>query len=385
MGYLEHRPDRSKPYRARFRGPDGRERSKSFELKRDAGRWLTAQKRDLDLGIWVDPVMGRVTVEEWVKKWETTRVNLRASTTVRDDSYMRNLVLPEFGSMEPRSVLPVHVTSWISKLIVAGYAPATTRKAFQLLAGMFKAAEMSRLIAQSPCRDVKLPAVGRREMRFLNEAELRDLLEAIDPRYRVFVLTASHTGLRYGELAGLKVGRLDLLRKRLTVAETLSEVQGKLILGEPKSEASRRSVTLPAFLVEELAQHLSAEGRRDGDDFVFTDPGSGPIRRSNFRRRVWIPAVRASVGEPMRFHDLRHTHAAMLIAADQHPKVIQSRLGHASITTTLNTYGHLMEGLDEAAADALDTRWREHLAAQPRPGGQTEGVVVDLTEVKKAT
>jgi integrase len=81
----------------------------------------------------------------------------------------------------------------------------------------------------------------------------------------------------------------------------------------------------------------------------------GPVRRSNFRRRVWLPAVQASVGEPMRFHDLRYTHVAMLIAQGEHPKTIQARLGHRSISTTLDTYGHLFEGLDEAAADRLGT------------------------------
>ena len=81
------------------------------------------------------------------------------------------------------------------------------------------------------------------------------------------------------------------------------------------------------------------------------------MRRTNFRRRSWLPAVRASVGEPLRFHDMRHSHAAMLIAEGEHPKVIQARLGHSSIQVTLDTYGHLFEGLDEAAADRLDAAY----------------------------
>lgn len=87
---------------------------------------------------------------------------------------------------------------------------------------------------------------------------------------------------------------------------------------------------------------------------MFQAPMGGPVRRSNLRRHVWLPAVQASVDEPMRFHDLRHTHVAMLIAQGEHPKTIQARLGHTSISTTLDTYGHLFEGLDEAAADRLD-------------------------------
>ena len=87
---------------------------------------------------------------------------------------------------------------------------------------------------------------------------------------------------------------------------------------------------------------------------MFQAPDGGPLRRTTFRERFWLPAVRASVGEPCRFHDLRHTHVALLIAQGEHPKVIQQRLGHASIRTTLDTYGHLFEGLDEAAAERLD-------------------------------
>ncbi len=102
----------------------------------------------------------------------------------------------------------------------------------------------------------------------------------------------------------------------------------------------------------------------------------GPIRRTNFRRRIWKPAVEASVGEPCTFHDLRHSHAAILIAQGEYPKVIQERLGHASIKTTLDTYGHLFDGLDEAAAERLDAAWRATRADAPLT--QSESKVVEL-------
>lgn len=190
-------------------------------------------------------------------------------------------------------------------------------------------------------------------MRFLTIAEVDDLADAIDPRYRALVLTGSYSGLRWGELVGLKAKYLDLDAARLTVAETLSEVSGIFRHKAPKSAASRRTITLPAVAVDALAGHL-AERPAIGEALVFTDTRGGPLRRSNFHRRYWTPAVAESVGEPCRVHDLRHTHAAMLIAQGEHPKVIQSRLGHASIKTTLDTYGHLFEGLDEGAAARLD-------------------------------
>jgi integrase len=171
------------------------------------------------------------------------------------------------------------------------------------------------------------------------------------------VLTAVYTGLRFGELAALRIERFDALRKTVRVEESLAEVKGEFLVKSPKSDASRRTVSVPSFVVEELAQHLAVHA--DGTGPMVSAPSGGPIRRTNFRRRIWLPAVRASVGEPCTFHDLRHTHAALLIVQGEHPKVIQERLGHASIKTTLDTYGHLFDGLDEAAAERLDASWRD--------------------------
>jgi integrase len=230
------------------------------------------------------------------------------------------------------------------------------RKAYQLLAASLDAAVNDGLIARTPCRGIALPKVEHHEMRFLNPTEVAGLADAINPRYRALVLTAAYTGLRAGECAALKLPRLNLLQRQLTVAETLSDVRGHLRFTPPKTKAARRSVTLPASLCDELARHLS---HYPTESLVFTAAEGEPIRWSNLRRRTWQPATEAVGLDGLRFHDLRHTHAALLIAAGEHPKVIQARLGHASIGTTLDTYGHLFEGLDEAAADRLDATWRE--------------------------
>ncbi len=233
---------------------------------------------------------------------------------------------------------------------------------------MFNAAVDSDLITRSPVRTLKLPKAQRTEMRFLNGSQVSALAEATGSEYRVLVLTAAYTGLRWGEITGLRIERLDLLRRTLTVTEAASEVRGHISFTEPKTTASRRSVVLPRFLCDEIAAHLAADPPTD-NALVFTSPHGEPLRRTNFRRRIRIPATQAVSLDGVRFHDLRHTHAAMLIAQGEHPKVIQSRLGHASITTTLNTYGHLFEGLDEAAADRLDDAWNGSPAPSPRPHG----------------
>ncbi len=288
------------------------------------------------------------------------------------------MVLPHLGPMPLSNVQPATLRSWVAELDAGGaYAPATIRKAYQLASAALGAAVAGGLIPKSPARCVGLPKAEHHEMRLLAGHEIAALADAIDPRYRALVLCASYTGLRFGELAALRIERVDFLRRSLRVEETLTEVRGHLSFGSPKTKASRRSVSLPALLVEVLAAHIAEHGSDSG--LTFTSPEGKPLRRTHFRRRVWKPAVAASVGEPCRVHDLRHSHAALLIAQGEHPKVIQSRLGHASITTSLNTYGHLFDGLDEAAADRLDDgfglmMWTEcgHMGDTPLSGPFTK-------------
>ena len=334
---------------ARYRSPDGRTRSKTWDRKTDAEKWLRAELRSRDRGRWVDPKLGKTRFAEWAETAMGARLHTRASTQARDRSYLDSLVLPTFAEFELRRITPADIQAWVSKLVGAGYAAETVHKAHALLRMILSSAVDSDLLTRSPARGVKLPRIERREMRFLTPAELSGLLEAVPDRYRLLVKTAAYTGLRFGELAGLRHGDVEPLARSITVRRGLVEVSGHLHVEEPKTSASRRTVAIPAWLGEELAFHLAGHDTQ----YVFTAPRGGPLRRSGFRFRVWVPAtVRADL-EGLRFHDLRHTHAAWLVGAGEHPKVIQARLGHASISTTLDRYGHLMDGLDEAAAEAL--------------------------------
>jgi integrase len=346
-------------YMARFPlGGRGRFRSKTFDRKIDAERWLTAQTSARDSGSWVDPRRSSETFGSVADAWLKSRRDVAASTLARDDSYLRNLILPHLGQLQLREVTVEELDGWVQHLDeVADKAPATVRKAFQIASSVLDRAVTLRKIPANPARvgeGISLPAFDTSEMRFLEPAEVSALAGAVPDRYRALILSAAYTGLRWGELAGLKAKRLSLAERRLTVAESLAEVGGHLSFKAPKTAASQRTVALPASLVAVLRDHL-VEWPAVGDGLVFTDPEGGPVRRTNFRRRVWLPAVAETVGEPMRFHDLRHTHAAWLIAHGEHAKTIQGRLGHASIATTLDRYGHLMDGLDEAAADRLDS------------------------------
>jgi hypothetical protein len=183
---------------------------------------------------------------------------------------------------------------------------------------------------------------------------VRALAEAIDPRYRVLIYTAAYTGLRWGELGALRVR--DVKLNRLEVNEALKEINGELSFGPTKTHADR-AVSLPAFLRELLAEQIGTEPVPRPAALVFTGPDGGPLRHSGFYRRHFKPAVKAALPpelHALRFHDLRHTCASLLIAAGAHAKSIQARLGHSTITMTMDRYGHLLPSLDDALAATLD-------------------------------
>jgi integrase len=170
-----------------------------------------------------------------------------------------------------------------------------------------------------------------------------------------------------GEAAALTLEDIDLLRAEVRVQRNLVEVRGEVTIGRPKTQASARSVALPSFVREALQSHVetfptSVEG------FVFSGPEGGPLRRSLFRRRVWHPALkRCGTATPLpRIHDLRHSAAAIAIQAGAHPKLIQAMLGHDSITTSLDRYGHLFSSVGEELARRVDELGRDSAAHLPR-------------------
>jgi integrase len=276
---------------------------------------------------------------------------------VRDESYLRVHLLPAFGELPLGAIEPIHVQRWVGEL-ARRRAPATVAIAYQMLARIMESAVESNYLSRSPCRSVKLPRVEKSETRFLEAPELERLAGVMPERYRALVLLTGYTGLRWGEAAGLKRQRLNLLRSTLTVAEILTEVRGHVAFGEPKTNASRRALALPGFLVAELQRHLEAHATHP--ELVFAGRDGGALRRNNFRRRAWVPAVEQAGLSPFRFHDLRHTAAGLMVASNVHPKVMQTRLGHSSISVTLDTYGHLLPNLDEEVADSLEAA---HLVA----------------------
>jgi integrase len=184
---------------------------------------------------------------------------------------------------------------------------------------------------------------------FLSHAQVADLARAAGP-HGLIVLVLAYTGLRWGELAALRVKRVDLERRRLVVAESMTEVNGKAVFGTPKTH-HRRSVPVPRFLVDPLRDRITG---RHHDDLVFTSPEGGVLRNNNFRRRMFDRAARAVGLAGLTPHELRYTAAGLAVAEGANVKAVQRMLGHASAAMTLDVYADLFEDDLDQVADRLD-------------------------------
>lgn len=356
-------------YRARYQGPDRKWRSRTFDRRIDAQRWLNNELVKVDRGEWVDPRAGRVPFESVADRWMAGRAALRASTRARDQSYLNSLVLPHLGDKPVGSIQPSDLDAWIADLRADRKAPATVQKAWQIGAGVFRLAVRDRLIALSPARDVRLPKIERSEPIAFTVEQVMRLADAIDSRYRALVLVGAFGGLRIGELAGLQLGDFDPLRSLIRVRRTVSDVRGKIIVGPPKTAKSIRTVVLPRSITEHLVGHVAQLDNSTPESWMFSAPEGGPIRRTAWIRRIWKPALdAANLDHGLGTHTLRRSQVSLLIAQGEHPKVIADRLGHTSVRTVLDVYGHLYEGADEAAAQRLEVQLASRPLRSDRPG-----------------
>jgi integrase len=365
VAHIEKRLRGSKvTYRARYRDPAGRERSKTFARRVGAERFVVEVEHAKSRGAWVDPTLGRITFAAWLDQWWATTTNLRASTQARDEASLRVHAIPRFGRIPLTAIRQIEVRAWVADLAGQGLKPATVVKAYQLFGKVMAAAVDAGIIAQSPCR-IPLPKVEQDEKRFLTPAEIAQLASIIAPRFRVLVLVSAYGGLRIGELAGLRRSRVDTTRATVTVLEIATDVSGRLVAGPPKTRAARRTVSLPTPVADELEHHLATYAEPDPDALVFTATKGSALRATNFRRRIWRPAVRTAEFDGLRIHDLRHTAVALWIAAGASPKEVARRAGHTSVKTVLDVYGHLYDEADVALRDRLEAMFVPVVAALP--------------------
>ncbi|MGH8901390.1 MAG: tyrosine-type recombinase/integrase [Egibacteraceae bacterium] len=356
-------------YKVGYRTPDGRIRARRFDRKVDADRFAAAVETDKNRGEWVDPQLGKRTLSQWVDEWWPTIVNLAPSSRERLRGVLDHDVLPRFGKVPIARITHTGVATWVADLQRAGLAPATVHKCHQVLSRVLAAAVRAGLLQRNVTADVELPRIRSQEMRFITPEQITALADAHPERYRVFVLIAAYGGFRFAELAGLRRHRVDLAG-RVRVEETCVEVKGTLHWGPPKTDAGRRTVALPPFVVRALREHERQWSQPELSGLVFTAPESGPLRRSNFRHKVWLPAVRAVGLDGLRIHDLRHTAVALWIAAGANLLEVKRRAGHERSSFTMDRYGHLFPNADEDLARRLDELGCQD--SPKRPGDNVE-------------
>ncbi|HXF73105.1 MAG TPA: site-specific integrase [Actinomycetota bacterium] len=367
MAFIERvtGPRRGVRYRIRYRDPSGRHRSETFRRRKDAEDRLHQLEVALRGGTWRDPRASRTPLAERARAWLAGRHDLRPSTARIYEGVLRRHVLPALGDRPIGSLRPEDVRAFVSGLLERGVGRRTAQLARQVLGSVLEEAVRDGVIPSNPVRHAPAPRAERRELRLISPEELEGLLEVVPERWRPLVLVAAWCGLRWGEIAGLRVEDVDPLRRRIHVRRQAVEAGGKLEVTDVKTAAGRRVVAMPPSVAEAVAAAIG--DRREG--FVFPSAAGGPLGRRAWMSRVWRPAVRAAGLEGLRFHDLRHFAASVAVAAGAHPRALQARLGHSTSRVTLDVYASVLPGLDEEIAERLEAV-REQARRRALDGGR---------------
>jgi integrase len=348
-------------WQATYRDAAGRRHSGTFPTKSQARGWATEQESSVRQGTHRSPSAGRVTLGDWYQKWSSSRVGVVESTTRAKNAVHAKYLLERWETWPLASIERIDVQGWVAQLTAEGKGAETVASTVRLLSAVLQSAVDSDRIPKNVAHGVALPTAAKQPDRYLTRDEVEQLLEALDEPWRTMALVAAFTGLRWSEVAGLHVHRLDMLRRRLEVVEVMQ--RDGTVKGYPKSRAGRRTVPMTPRVVEALAAHL----RPGQTGLVFTMPSGAFVHYSNFRNRVWEPAVSGTVDkhgavvkpgaklpDPQpTFHDLRHTYASWLVEAGVDLNTVRVRLGHESIVTT-QRYAHLSPDADARILAALD-------------------------------
>lgn len=382
MASIERRETGGKKfYLARYRDPSGKQRSKSFTRKVDAERFITGVENSKIVGTYIDPTRARLTVGEWSARWLDGRGDLSPKTVERYEGIVNSHIVPRWGSTPLADVGHADVQAWLTGMSLA---PASVRKVHRVLSLILASAVKDDRIVRNVADGVKLPRVQAAEHRFLSHVEVEQLAEEVGPEWSLVVLFLAYTGLRWGEMAALRISRLNLLRRRVLVAESVTPVRGAMTWGPTKGH-EQREVPLPKFLVPQLEAQMIGRGP---DDLLFVGPRGAVLRSQTFQRAALNDAAERmglcspkldARGRPMvtrdkegktvpvytehlHPHELRHTAASLAIASGADVKVVQQMLGHKSATLTLDLYGHLFGDRLDVVADAMDAARASALA-----------------------
>ncbi|MGX1883905.1 tyrosine-type recombinase/integrase [Streptomyces sp. NPDC055287] len=358
-------------FQARYPGPDGLLRSApdTFASQTDADRWLVRKEAEIIEGRWQDPdekIVFGVYAESWFKERDYA-----ATTRERNSSALRLHILPTFERAVLSEITTPQIRRWRADLLGAGVGEPTVAKAYQILRAIMNTAVDDGLIQRNPCRIKGAGATKTAERPFLEVVEVFQLAESVPARFRVFILLAAFTGLRFGELAALQRRDVDLERRTVSVRRALAETRTNgLLIKAPKSAAGVRTVAFPASLRAELAAHLDKHAESGRMGLVFTGARGGQLRRNNFRR-IWLRAVeKAGLGD-VHFHDLRHTGNTLAATGGATTRELMQRMGHSSVRAAL-IYQHLVNGRDHAIAAHVDEQIKKVRPTEPDGGDPNE-------------
>ena len=367
-------------WRARYVDDDGNEREKLFGKKADAQRWLdTDVTTKFATGTYVAPAAGRATVRDVYTPWSASQAHIAPKTAQSRRSTWGSRVEERWGDVAVGDVKTPAVRAWVAALVADEVGVPTIENAFGLLRQIMGAAVEDARVPRNPCDGVKLPKRKHADRGYLSHAQVAALAGAVERNPEVVRFLAC-TGLRWGEMAALRVQDFDMLRRRVNVSRSVTE-SGGLVWSTPKTH-ERRSVPFPAALADELSTLMVGRGR---DELVFTDLRGGVLRNSNWRARVFDKAVTAMRAAALAQrakevaatatataagtattpefptitpHDLRHTAASLAVSAGANVKAVQRMLGHAKASMTLDVYADLFDEDLDGVADRLDAAIR---------------------------
>lgn len=329
--------------------------------KKDAERALTSLLKKKDEGVLIE--VTRDTLGQWAEEWLTTWCNHLAPRT---RSYYRDLLerqlTPELRGRKLTALTPADIQEFVTNMTARGLSPRYVCMAHGTIRTCLNQAvrlgKVSRNVAAGKL--VRLPPAQHREPKFFTAAEAqRFLKEAEADPWWAFYAVMIYGGLRPGEAVGLKWEDLD--GDNLRIRRAVTEADGKRSLASTKTRRSR-TVPLSPYALRALARHrrrqaewrLKLGGTYEDNDLIFASETGGIMNPNKIGTRSFKPLLKKLGLPKLRLYDLRHTHATLLLAAGEHPKVVQERLGHASITLTLNTYTHVVPGMQERAAARLE-------------------------------
>jgi integrase len=349
-------------YMARYtvQTPDGPKRKTIYGRKyKEVEKKLNEARANADKGLDFDA--GNQTVGEYLARWLEDSV-MGSVKPVTFESYaglVNKHVVPAIGRVRLERLSPAHLQGLYRAKLDAGLSPRTVQYIHVVLHRALKQALRWNLVPRNIAEAVDPPKIHKEEMRPLSPAEARKLLDAVrEDRLEALYVLAVHCGLRQGEMLGLKWEDIDLEGGTLQIKRTLS---GGTFTA-PKTTRSRRSVKLTAGAVEALKRHSARQaddmtrmGERYGDrGLVFASEVGTPLNRHNVSWRSFKPLLKRAGLPEIRFHDLRHTCATLLLCKGVHPKFVQELLGHATVAITLDTYSHVLPGMGDQTAAAME-------------------------------